>query len=377
MPDEQDARLVVLRPSETHKGNDQDSAALQAASHTLTNRGATPRQNRNTLGFLAPDRETMDGLKQEARRYLAWRSVVRDQDALNLDTHQRREADEGQKDSDNTVQLRFHEAYRWLLVPTQHVANGEVGSLEWDVAQATGNGASIVARASQRMRASEHLIAKWSPALLKMELDRWFWKDHNHVSVKKAWDAICAYCYLPRLRDQAVFIEAIQNGIASGDYFGYATSLSADGSRYEGLKLGMPAAAIYVDAASVLVRPDIARAQIEVERRDSGAPVPEPGAGPDTPPTPDIPGPSEEPREPRPPRRFFGTVEVNPDRAGRDMGQVAEEVLQHLTTLPGGKVKVTVEIEAEVPEGVSDDVQRVINENCQTLRFKSHGFEES
>ena len=48
----------------------------------------------------------------------------------------------------------------------------------------------------------------------------------------------------------------------------------------------------------------------------------------------------------------------------------------HLT-LPGGKVKVTVEIEAEVPEGVSDDVQRVINENCQTLRFKSHGFEES
>ena len=59
------------------------------------------------------------------------------------------------------------------------------------------------------------------------------------------------------------------------------------------------------------------------------------------------------------------------------MGLDPEEVLQHLTTLPGGKVKVTVEIEAEVPEGVSDDVQRVINENCQTLHFKSHGFEES
>ena len=59
------------------------------------------------------------------------------------------------------------------------------------------------------------------------------------------------------------------------------------------------------------------------------------------------------------------------------MGQVAEEVVQHLTTLPGGKVNVTVEIEAELSEGVSDDVQRVINENCQTLHFKSHGFEES
>ena len=59
------------------------------------------------------------------------------------------------------------------------------------------------------------------------------------------------------------------------------------------------------------------------------------------------------------------------------MGQVAEEVLQHLTTLRGGKVRVTVEIAAEVAEGVSDDAQRVIDENCRTLGFTSHGFEES
>ena len=375
VPDEQEARLVVLRPSETHKSNDPESAAMSAATETLTNRGAGPRQNRNTLGFLAPDREVMEGLKQEARRFLAWQSVVRDRDALNLDTHQRREAEEGEKDSDKTVQLRFNEAYRWLLVPTQHVANGDVGSLEWDVAKATGNGASIVARASQRMRASEHLIAKWSPALLKMELDRWFWKDQDHVSVKKVWDALCAYCYLPRLRDQVVFVEAIQEGIASGDYWGYATSRSADG-RYEGLRLGAPAAAIYVDAASMLVKPDIARAQVEAEQPEPGAPGQKSDADLGAPPEPGIPGPREEPAGTRPPRRFFGTVEVDPDRAGRDMGQVAEEVLQHLT-LPGGKVKVTVEIEAEMPEGVSDDVRRVINENCQTLRFKSHGFEES
>ena len=59
------------------------------------------------------------------------------------------------------------------------------------------------------------------------------------------------------------------------------------------------------------------------------------------------------------------------------MGKVAEEILQHLTTLPSGKVKVMVEIEAEVAEGVSGDVQRVIDENCRTLRFTSHGFEKS
>jgi len=376
VPDDQEVRLVILRPPETHKGNDQESAALKAAADMLANRGGGPRHNHNMLAFLVPDREGMEGLKQEARRFLAWKSVVDDQAALNLDEHQRNEAKQGKDQSDKAVQVRVTEAYRWLLAPTQPVANGNVGALEWDVAQATGNGESIVARASRRMRGSEHLIAKWSPALLKMELDRWFWKDQDHVSVKKVWDALCAYCYLPRLRDQAVFIEAIQDGIASGDYFAYATSQSANG-RYEGLKLGTAAAAIYVDAASVLVKPDVARAQLEAEHPPSGAPGPEPGTGPGAPPEPGEPVSGEEPPRPRFPRRFFGTVEINPDRAGRDMGQVIEEVLQHLTTLPGGKVKVTVEIEADIPDGVPDDVQRVITENCQTLRFKSHGFEEN
>ena len=71
-------------------------------------------------------------------------------------------------------------------------------------------------------------------------------KDRGHVSVKTVWDALSAYCYLPWLRDQAVFVEAIQDGITDGDYFSYATSVSAD-SRYEGLKIDARAAAVYVD----------------------------------------------------------------------------------------------------------------------------------
>jgi hypothetical protein len=374
VPDEQEVRLVVLRPGQTYKANDAKSTGLKAADDILANRGGAPRQYRNMLAFLAADRDVMEGLKQESRRFLAWQSVERDQDALNLDAHQRREASEGRSNSDETVRLRFNEAYRWLLVPIQHVANGSVGELEWEATQATGNGDSIVARAARRMRGAEHLIVKWSPALLKMELDRWFWKDQPHVSVKKVWEAIAAYCYLPRLRDQAVFIEAIQEGLTSGDYFGYATSVSAD-SRYEGLRLGTPAAAVYVDAASVLVKPDVARAQLEARPPGAG-PSPQPGElGPGPGPLP--PRPPGQPAAPELPTRFFGTAEINPDRAGRDMGQIAEEVLQHLTTLPTSRVRVTVEIEAEVPGGIREDVQRVINENCRTLRFRTQGFEKS
>ena len=381
VPDEQEVRLVVFGPGAAHESNDRESAALKAAADMLANRGAAQRQNCNMLGFLAPDREATEGLKQETRRFLAWRSVVRDHEALNLDAHQRREAAEGEKDSGQTVRLRFDETYRWLLAPTRHVVDGEVGALEWDAAQVTGSGDSILARVSRHMRGSEHLIVKWSPALLKMELDRWFWEDRNHASVKAVWDALSAYCYLPRLRDQAVFVEAIQEGIAGGDYFGYATGVSAEG-RFEGLAFGAPAPAIYVDAASVLVKPGAARAQIEAEGGESGAsttPDADTGAT-DTgaaESADDDAGTGGAPAGPSAPRRFFGTVEIDPDRAGRDMGRVAEEVLQHLTTLPGGKVTVTVDIQAETAAGVSENLRHAIDENCRTLGFKSHGFEES
>ena len=331
------------------------------------------------LGFLAPDREAAEGLKQETRRFLAWRSVVRDHEALNLDANQRREAAEGEKDSGQTVRLRFDEAYRWLLAPTRHVMDNAVGALEWDAAQVTGNGDSLLARVSRHMRGSEHLIVKWSPTLLKMQLDRWFWEDRDHASAKAVWDALSAYCYLPRLRDQAVFVEAIQEGIAGGDYFGYATGVSAEG-RFEGLTFGAPAPAIYVDAASVLVKLDAARAQIEAEGGDSGAsilPDADTGAAESGGAADDDAGVGGEPAGPSAPRRFFGTVEIDPDRAGRDMGRVAEEILQHLTTLPGGKVTVTVDIQAETVGGVSENLRRAIDENCRTLGFKSHGFEES
>ena len=65
------------------------------------------------------------------------------------------------------------------------------------------------------------------------------------------------------------------------------------------------------------------------------------------------------------------------DRVSRDAGRIHEEVVQHLSGLPGVTVRVSMEIEAEIPAGASDDLVRTITENCRTLRFKSQGFEES
>jgi hypothetical protein len=74
-------------------------------------------------------------------------------------------------------------------------------------------------------------------------------------------------------------------------------------------------------------------------------------------------------------RRFHGTVRLDPARVGRDAGRIADEVIAHLVGLVGSGVNVTLEIEAEIPNGAPENVVRTVTENSRTLKFSSQGFE--
>ena len=63
-------------------------------------------------------------------------------------------------------------------------------------------------------------------------------------------------------------------------------------------------------------------------------------------------------------------------RIGRDAGRIGDEVIAHLVALVGANVKVTLEIEAEIPGGAPENVVRTVTENSRTLKFSSHGFEK-
>ena len=69
-------------------------------------------------------------------------------------------------------------------------------------------------------------------------------------------------------------------------------------------------------------------------------------------------------------------MNLAPTRVGRDAGRIADEVISHLVGLVGAKVKVTLEIEAEVSNGTPDNVVRTVRENSRTLKFTSQGFEK-
>jgi hypothetical protein len=75
------------------------------------------------------------------------------------------------------------------------------------------------------------------------------------------------------------------------------------------------------------------------------------------------------------PRRFHGSVPLDAERVGRDAGRIADEVISHIVGLVGSKVRVTLEIEADIPSGVPDQVVRIVTENSRTLKFTDQGFE--
>ena len=80
---------------------------------------------------------------------------------------------------------------------------------------------------------------------------------------------------------------------------------------------------------------------------------------------------------PAKPRRFQGSVRLDATRLTRDAGNIAQEVVQHLAGLVGAEVEITLEIQARIPDGAPDTVVRAVTENCRTLKFTNHGFEES
>jgi hypothetical protein len=64
-----------------------------------------------------------------------------------------------------------------------------------------------------------------------------------------------------------------------------------------------------------------------------------------------------------------------PTHVGRDAGEVAEKVIAHLAGLAGAAITITLEISANIPDGVTEGVERQVIRNCYKLKFKEKKFE--
>ncbi len=135
--------------------------------------------------------------------------------------------------------------------------------------------------------------------------------------------------------------------------------------------------AIGRDSTGLLVKPDVAQAQMNAEVPPPvQAPAPAGGQAPPAIPVGKTAGfPSPAPAAPKPPTRFYGSVKLDALRMVRDAGTLSKEVVEHLTSQLGAEVEITLEIQAQVASGIPEKTVRDVSENCRTLKFKTAEFE--
>src|SRR5207244_1969038 len=133
--------------------------------------------------------------------------------------------------------------------------------------------------------------------------------------------------------------KAIIEGATREDFFGYADGV-IDG-RYVGLSIGRRPGAVHFDGEAVLVRREVALAQAQSAARQTetvmpgsdhpsgavreGGPV---GRGSE--PSGALGGGAPSPHLLARPTRFYGSVKLNPLKAGSSAGVVGDEIVKHL-----------------------------------------------
>ena len=237
------------------------------------------------------------------------------------------------------------------------------------------------------MLQGEQIITTWAPALLKMSLDELLWKDTDDIGIKKLWEYLCTYCYLPRLANYSVLEEAIAKGIHSTEFFGIAAGFS--GERYIDLKLNEMVYSI--NQSDLLVKPSVAMKQIMEERKPPvlGGDIVPGGAGGaggstaggqgeqqpvgtcgqtggDT-------GGASAPKN----TRFFMSAKLDNTRVNKNVNDYLTEVIQHLMSVDGADVELTLEVSVSAPSGIPYSTVRTVSENCRTLKIQNFGFEDN
>jgi hypothetical protein len=191
----------------------------------------------------------------------------------------------------------------------------------------------------------------------------------------------------------------VRQGVGSlswqADTFAYAQAVGEDG-RFRGLSAGHADISILLNDESVLVKSAAAQRQIDGdaaaarEFSDQGGRIFTPpgvqpplggdgvhgegdlttgavgvsGTGTVTPPG------------LKPSRRFYGVVELDPNRLNKQVPEVVEHIVEHLTRLAGADVHVKLEIDADVPSGVPGKTVMDVTENARTLKFSQFSFEK-
>ncbi|MFB8198370.1 DUF499 domain-containing protein [Kitasatospora purpeofusca] len=393
IPDEPEARLVLLHPQHPHARNKDDSPAMRFAADALSSRGSSQRHCRNMLIFLAPDQKELDSLMEAAREYLGWQKVVNRADELDLTSSQRRQAESRRDQADEKVELRLNLTYQWALVPDQR--EDPARPAQWETVKVETSRPDIAVRTANRLKREALLWIEQAPALLHQKLTgplASIWNQDGHISVKQMWDLHTRYSYMNRLRDRSVLERGLEDVLHMIDWekegFALATGHDQATGRYSGLVLpGGNAHFGQITDTTLLVRMDLALRQREADSQAAATArqtAENSQTGTEATTGSDQPGSDSEETDQAaesdgnkpsrssavPNTRFFARAILTPEQYSKNASKYAIEILPHLDLL-GSEVEITIEIHAHRPDGYPDDKVRSLTENASILKLQA------
>jgi predicted AAA+ superfamily ATPase len=380
VPDDSALRLVVLAPEQSFL-KDESRLATEAIQEYLKMHGSQPRHRANRLLFVAADKRVLNRLRDATRVALAWASIVEDveEGRLNIDQLQRKQAEKESRAANAVLPRAARECFQWLLCPMLDDPTATTPIIESFPLNTTSETAA--GEVERVCRENELVIETWSPIHLRAKLKELYWKaDKPAVGAMAFWEDTLRYLYLPRLKSREVLAAVLRTGAMSKDFFGNAYGQS--NGKYEGFHLGE--GPVSFDDTLLLIEPEAAK-KYALEQQKLTVATP-PGAtmpGGSHPPSAGaavvteagkksaatVPGPAAKPKS------FRGSVEVSATLAKSRLNTIAEEVIALLVSDPNATLRITLEIDAEFPNGASDTIKRGVSENAASLGFKTKDWE--
>jgi predicted AAA+ superfamily ATPase len=382
VPDDSSLRLVVLPPDQAFLKEEPRQATNALLEH-LRMHGGQQRHRANRLVFLAADNLVLNRLQDVTRVALAWASIVEDvnEGRLNIDMIQRRQAEKESQAANAVLPRAARECFKWLLCPVLDEPTATQPKIEsFPLNTTSGNAPDEVERVC---RENALVIDTWSPIHLKDELKKLYWKaGKSAVGAMVFWEDTLRYLYLPRFKNRNSLGQAIRTGAASRDFFG--TAYGQSGETFEGFHFGE--GNVQFDDTLLLIEPEAAKQyEASIKKPDDGGGI---GTGGDSGTTTtggktgttttggtEIGTGTTGGTTAARPKSFHGSIEINPTSAKMRLVDVADEIISLLAGDPNAKLKITLEINAEFPQGASDQVKRAVAENATSLGFKTKSWE--
>lgn len=399
VPDQAEARLVVLGPQCGHvfaKGrNTSDSAAQRTAREIVTKRGASGRQFQNSVVFLAPDAGRVEELRSVVRDYMAWNGILRDESALNLTSEQKSVARKRRDELNTRIDHLVLATWIWCLAPN-NPEPGEPG-VRITPLKADDGEKNLVTRAAKKLSANGDLIMDvYGFPLIRLELDNTLhavWNKGEGVSVDQLWEFHAKYTYLARIRSIGALIEGIEGVLSDAlgpDMFWLAEGYDRETGDFIGLAepLDDSAAGFRVDGSTLLVRPEIAKAQRERTNRSvvtpavpveaggatSAAEVEDSGRRDSSATTAQAEGIAE--ARPTNTRYTASWDSDSIDTLADDLQNLVDEIVENLRTGKAETLDVHVEIAARKSTGFDERTVRNVVENAKNLGLDESIFED-